>query len=566
MNRSVPLDTAFGTVPFSQKAGHMNPYAVDYREVLPEHLLHTFLGGFESLRPFYEHDPRDPDTWPRMIEAVRSRTSPPPRTALARILEAQNTRYGADETVLDNARSLAGEDTYVVSTGQQTGLFTGPLYTIYKAVTAVKLARRVSEATGVRAVPVFWMAADDHDYAEINHVHVCRPDGDAHRFELSPDDPNDRRSAVDRMLGPAIGLLLERFEEALPDSEFSQSAFEALRRHCTAETSLSDSFARLMTLLFQGHGLVLVDPTDPALKPHMRPVFEREIRDPLASTRSVLATSGKLTEAGFDPQVSRSPDAVNLFLYQDGQRNALNYENGRFATRDRGMHYTTSDLLRLLDESPERFTHNVITRPVVQDTLFPSLAYIGGPAEIAYYGQLGGVYRQFELPFPVVYPRASHTLVGARTARVLEKHGLTISHFVHGIESVFDRKLRDDMPVGITEGLRAARGDVEAHYRNLKGHVTTIDRGLSRIVEASERKTNFALGRLEEKTLRALKKSDGVMRNQIMKADRQVYPNGQLQERVANIWQYVALYGFDIMKTLFEATDESDFRHRITPL
>jgi len=544
----------------------MNPYAVDYRQVLSAPLLHTFLDDFESLRSFYTHDPRDPDVWPRMIEAAGSRTTPPPRKALSRILQEQNTRYGADDTVLDNARSLAGDDTYVVSTGQQTGLFTGPLYTIYKAVTAVKLAKRVSEETGVRAVPVFWMAADDHDYAEINHVHVCRADGDALRFELSPDDPNDRRSASGRNLGPGIVPLLDRFADALPDSEYSPSAIEALRRNCNAETTLSDAFARLMTLLFRGQGLVLVDPTGPALKPLMSPVFEQEIRNPLASTRSVLAVSGKLAEAGFDPQVVRSPDAVNLFLYQDGQRNALRYRNGRFSNRDGSLSFTTRELLRLLEEAPGRFTHNVLTRPLVQDTLFPVLAYIGGPAEIAYYGQLAGVYRQFGLPFPVVYPRASHTLVGARTARILEKHGLTISHFVQGIDSVVDRKLRDDMPVQVAEGLRAARGDVEAHYRNLKGHMTTLDPGLSRIVDASERKTNFALGKLEEKTLRAMKKADGVMRGQIMRADRLVYPNGQLQERVANIWQYVALHGFDVVKTLFEATDEADFRHRITLL
>ncbi len=544
----------------------MNPHAVDYRQVLPAPLLHTYLDDFESLQSFYAHDPRDPDIWPRMIEAVRSRTSPPPRTALSRILEEQNTRYGADDTVLDNARSLAGDDTYVVSTGQQTGLFTGPLYTVYKAITAVKLAKRVSEETGVRAVPVFWMAADDHDFAEINHVQVCRTDGDALRFELGPDDPNDRRSASDRLLGPGTGPLLKQFADALPDSEYSPSAIDALRRHCTADTSLSDAFARLMTLLFKGNGLVLVDPTDPALKPLMSPVFEREIRDPVASTRSVLAASGKLAGAGFDPQVTRSPDAVNLFLYQDEQRNALSYRNGRFGSRDGSLSFTDRDLLRLLEEAPGRFTHNVVTRPLVQDSLFPTLTYIGGPAEIAYYGQLGGVYRQFGLPFPVVYPRASHTLVGARTVRVLEKHGLTISHFVQGIESVIDQKLREEMPVPVTEGLRAVRGDVEAHYRNLKGHVTAIDPGLNRIVEASERKTNFALGKLEEKTLRALKKSDGVMRGQIMRADRLVYPNGQLQERVANIWQFVALHGFDVMKTLFDATDETDFRHRITPL
>lgn len=544
----------------------MNPHAVDYRQVLPDHLLHTYLEDFESLRSFYAHDPRDPDVWPRMIEAVRSRSNPPPRKAVARALEAQNRRYGADETVLANARSLAGDDTYVISTGQQTGLFSGPLFTIYKAVTAVKLAERVSEETGVRAVPVFWMAADDHDYAEINHVHVCRTDGDALRFELSAADPDDRRSAGDRLLGPGIGALLDRFEAALPDSEYSPTAIGALREHCTAETTLSDAFARLMTLLFEGRGLVLVDPTDPALKPLMRPVFEQEIRAPLSTTRSVLEASDELAVAGFRPQVSRSPDAVNLFIYHEGQREALTCENGRFSNRDRSMSFSDRDLLRMLEDTPERFTHNVITRPLVQDTLFPSLTYIGGPAEVAYYGQLGGVYRQSGLPFPVVWPRASHTLVGARTVRVLEKHGLTISHFVEGIESVVDRKLRDDMPVRIAEGLRAARGDVEAHYRNLKGHLTALDPGLSRIVDASERKTNFALGRLEEKTLRAMKKADGVMRGQIMRADRMVYPNGQLQERVANIWQFVALYGFDVLKTIFASTDERDFRHRITPL
>lgn len=544
----------------------MNAHAVDYRQVLPDHLLHTFLEDFETLRPFYTRDPRDPDVWPRVIEAVKSRAVPPPRKALAGILEAQNRRFGADETVLANARSLAGDDTYVVSTGQQTGLLTGPLFTIYKAVTAVKLAKRVSEETGVRAVPVFWMAADDHDYAEINHVHVCRTDGDALRFELSPDDPNDRRSASDRLLGPGIEALLGRFAEALPDSEYRPAAIEALQRHCTAGTSLSDAFARLMTLLFRERGLVLVDPTDPALKPLMRPVFEQEIRAPLATTRSVLEVSRDLEDAGLHPQVSRSPDAVNLFLYRDGQRNALRYEDGRFSNRDESLSFSGEELQRLLEDAPGRFTHNVITRPLVQDTLFPTLTYIGGPAEIAYYGQLGGIYRRFGLPFPVVYPRASHTLVGARTARVLEKHGLAISQFVQGIESVVDRKLRDEMPVPVTEGLRAARGDVEAHYRNLKGHVTAIDPGLNRIVEAAERKTNFALGRLEEKTLRALKKADGAMRGQIMRADRLLYPNGHLQERVANIWQYVAIHGFDVMNRLFEATDERDFRHRMTPL
>ena len=544
----------------------MKPYVLDFQEGLAGNFRNTLLNNFESLRPFYLHNPRDPDVWLRMIETVHSRNASLPRSDLAHILEVQNKRYGGDSTVLANVLSLRDEDTFVISTGQQTGLFTGPLYTIYKAITTVKLAQKVSKETGVRVVPIFWMAADDHDYAEINHINVCRLEEEVLRLELSPDNPNDRRSARDRTLGSGIGSLIDQFEGALPDSEYKPQVMEIIRRNCAPETLFPEAFARLMNVLFKGEGLVIVDPTDPLLKTHMRPVFERELRDPLVSTRLVLETSRKLAKGGFDTQISRTPDAVNLFLYHDGQRNALCYANGLFTNRDGSISYTSQELLQLLDTAPENFTHNVITRPLVQDTLFPTLGYIGGPSEIAYYGQLADVYHQFELPFPVVYPRISHTLIDTRIARILTKHSLTISHFVTGIESVFDRKLRDEMPKQIVEGLQAARGDLEAHYRNLKAHVTTIDPGLNRIVDSSERKTKFALRRLEEKTLRALKKSDGVMRKQIKKADLQVYPNGQLQERVANIWQYVSLYGFGFIKTLFEATDESDFKHRITTL
>ena len=242
------------------------------------------------------------------------------------------------------------------------------------------------------------------------------------------------------------------------------------------------------------------------------------------------------------------------------------YKDGYFTNRDASLSFSEQDLLRLLETAPERFTHNVITRPLVQDTLFPTLTYVGGPSEIAYYGQLGEVYNQFELPFPIIYPRASHTLVSGTTKRILDKHNLRLSHFTHGIDTVIDQSLRKQMPSEITSGLRAAQQNLETQYKNLKKHIIAIDPGLDRIVDSSERKATFALGNLEEKTLRALKKTDSVNQTQIKRVEYQVFPNKKLQERVVNIWQYIGQYGFGLMKTLFNSTDESDFRHRITPL
>ena len=544
----------------------MNSYGIDYQDILEDKILHAFLENFESLQSFYAHDPRDPDVWHQMVEAVQSRKHLPPREDLAPIIEEQNKRYGADSAVLSNVRSLAEEDTFVIATGQQTGLLTGPLYTIFKAITAVKLANSISEKIGIRTIPIFWMAADDHDFAEINSVNVCRTDGEPISFELKSDESNDRKSASNLKLGPGIGPLLEQFEKILPDTEYRQHTIDILNRICTSETSFPDAFAQLMTVLFQGQGLIIVDPTDPALKPHIRRVFEREICNPLASTQSVLRTSKNLRKAGFEPQVSRLPNAVNMFLYNSGQRNAMFYKDGYFTNRDASLSFSEQDLLRLLETAPERFTHNVITRPLVQDTLFPTLTYVGGPSEIAYYGQLGEVYNQFELPFPIIYPRASHTLVSGTTKRILDKHNLRLSHFSHGIDTVIDQSLRKQMPSEITSGLRAAQQNLETQYKNLKKHIIAIDPGLDRIVDSSERKATFALGNLEEKTLRALKKTDRVNQTQIKRVEYQVFPNKKLQERVVNIWQYIGQYGFGLMKTLFNSTDESDFRHRITPL
>lgn len=540
----------------------MRIHSIDYEQMMSNPLFHTFMHAFASVNAFYEHDPRDDQAWFRMRDSVRARKFSDSRRAVAQILTQQNTHFGSDERALANAAALAENDTLVIATGQQVGLFTGPLYTVYKAITAVKLAERLQAVLGVKVVPIFWMASDDHDFSEINQVTVCPSDENPITITLRPVDPEGRRSASNRRFGPEITAVLDAYQAALGTAPAAQEVINLLTTACSPDHSLSDGFARLMACLFKGRGLVIVDPTDPALKPLVQPIFERELLNPTVSTQAVKHAAERLNRAGFHPQLDRHSDAVNLFRYEDGQRSALTYREGRFHSRNEENALAPDAALDLLRRKPTLFSHNVITRPIVQDTLFPALAYVGGPAEIGYYAQLREVYRQFELPFPVVYPRASLTLIEPRIARLLEKHDLAVSDFASGALETFHQRLRDEMPEPLVESFQRIRADVARQLAELGEQVVPVDPTLQRLTEAALRKMEYELDRIEEKTLQALKRSHRLMRDQIVRAETQVYPNRQPQERVANIWSYIATYGFGFMDTLFEAIDVSDFSHR----
>jgi len=540
--------------------------SITYEHVMAAPLLQTYVSHFSALKTFYSHDPSDREIWPRMMDQVSTREIKPPRKDLVSILTRQNIHFGADETILRNIKSLEQPESFVISTGHQVGLFTGPLYTIYKAITTIKLAKRVSDESGLPVVPVFWMAADDHDFAEINHVFVSPSEMGPQKLELRSDDPNDRRSAASRLLGRDIKTLVDQYAAFIPDGLHKREVIDCLNQFCLPEVSLSDAFARLMVRLFDGYGLIMVDPTDPALKPLMGEVFTKEISQPLRSTHAMLESSEQIRKAGFTPQVERSPEAVNLFVINQEHRNALTYENDHFVNRQNDMTYERDDLLKLITDHPEQISHNVVTRPLVQDALFPSLAYIGGPSEVAYYAQFGKVYDLFNLPFPVIYPRTSLTILEPKVERNIIKHDLSLVDFTKDINRILDQRVQDDMPDEIVQSLKDAKANMHQHYETLHNQVAMVDPVLQRVVEASIRKSDYALNKLEEKTIRAVKRQNKIIHDQIFNAGHQIYPSGQLQERVLNIWPFISRYGFEFIDQLIESVDTSDFSHHVVTL
>ncbi|OGB94046.1 MAG: bacillithiol biosynthesis cysteine-adding enzyme BshC, partial [candidate division NC10 bacterium RBG_16_65_8] len=322
------------------------------------------------------------------------------------VLLAQQEVWEAPPAVRRRIDELCTPGGLAVCTGQQTALFGGPLFTLYKALTAVALASRLEHALRRPVVPLFWMASEDHDVAEADHVYLADRGGNLTQLRHTAWASPDGFMPANLRLGPAIHETLARLREFLPATEFSDALCDALARAYIPDRTLSEAFARWLTHLLGETGLVLVDAADPDLKRLAAGIFRREVEEAPRTSAAILDVSRALRASGYPAQIDARPDGVNCFLLQAGRR-ALARDPAGFRLRDTGEVISAAALHRMAQESPERFSPNVALRPVVQDTLFPTLAYVAGPGELAYFAQLRPVYAAFDVPMPAIVPRAT---------------------------------------------------------------------------------------------------------------------------------------------------------------
>ena len=378
-------------------------------------LIRDYCHAFERLAPYFAGSPSHAASW---IDALESRRRRRPDGAIADLVLRQLENRGAPAAARTAAARLRDADTVAVVTGQQAGLFGGPLFTLHKAITALRLARRLADEHGAAAVPVFWVDAEDHDLEEIRGCHVL--DGEQQRVSVSLDiDAPPDTSAAAVVLDDAIRGVLDSLRAALPPTEFTAEVLDALAASYAPGTRLVDAFARWLDRLLGDHGLVVFDASDPAAKPFVRSLFKREIGNPGRTAQLAADAGAGLTALGYHAQASPAAGAVALFRL-DGARQAIRAIDGTFSSGGRTL--AAQALLEDIDNDPARFSPNVLLRPVVQDTLLPTVAYVAGPSELAYLGQLRGIYAAFDVPMPIIYPRASATLVDAATVRFLNRY------------------------------------------------------------------------------------------------------------------------------------------------
>ena len=527
---SVPAD-----VPSSNPSSSGVP--IDLRR-LPwtRRLVRDYSHAFERLAPFYAGSPAAPEAWAEAVERCRRR---PPRPAMADVLAAQLAARAAPAAARAAARRLAEPGAAAVVTGQQAGLFGGPLYTLLKALTGIRLAERLAREHDATVVPIFWVDAEDHDLDEIRDCPLLDADLDPHAIRLDLDAPRGTAAAAIRLAGN-VRDATAALRELLPPTEFTDEVLAGLDAAYAEGTRLVEAFARWLDRLAGPAGLVVFDASDPAAKPLVRSLFADELRASGGTARQAAAAGAALAAAGYHAQVEPQPDGVALFRL-DETRQPIRVAPEGFSVGERVV--AADELLREVDAHPARFSPNVLLRPLVQDALFPTAAYVSGPNELAYLGQLRGVYERFGIPMPIIFPRASATIVDRATVRFLERYGLDFADLRPRDDGVLNRLLAAQIPAELETALAGADAAVDERLAAVSAAAPLLDPTLSGVVESTRKRMQRDLATLRGKVVQAAKRRDETLRRQFRRARAQAFPNGEPQERSVGTVYFLNRYG-----------------------
>jgi bacillithiol synthase len=489
------------------------------------------------------------------------------RTRVCDALAAMNQRWGAGQATLKNIELLREEDCIAVVSGQQAGLFTGPLYTIYKALSAVKLAGCLQQRN-TKAVPVFWIAAEDHDFAEVAKAELIGRDCQLKSVAVSGGLHREGQPVGQVKLDESISTVVKDLFELLPASEFAADMKALVTSAWQPGRGYVDSFATMMTALLGRYGLIFLDPLDPELKQLAAPLYSEAARRAPEIASALEERSAELERAGYHAQVLATANSFPLFLHDDdGRRHSVaRAANGKYRTKDSAQEYTAEELATLAQEKPERFSPNVTLRAVVQDYLLPTIAYYGGAAEIAYFAQTAEVYRMLDRPATPILPRSSLTMIERHTGRVLERYDLTLVDFVEGLEPVIRRVVEEHLAAGSAKLFADTEQNVNHELDRLRQELQSIDPTLASALETGRKKINYQLDGLKQRFVRAQMTRDEAAHRQLQRAFDQLYPNKDLQERHINITSLLARHGTYVIEWIFNAINLGSNDHQIVSL
>jgi bacillithiol synthase len=525
-------------------------------------LFADFLAYSPAVRSFYPHSPHFSEWMTKEASALHYDSSR--REKVSTILERQNASWDASPQTFANINRLRGGAATIV-TGQQVGLFGGPMFAIYKALTAVKLAEETMSA-GIDAVPVFWLATSDHDLAEVNHVDFPGPDGALRTLATSSHGVADAPVSEVR-LGDVILPVVEEATSILGDSEVTQLLRESYR---PGET-LGSAFARFYTRLFRQWGVILLDASDAELHRIASPIYQAAIERVEELNAALLARGEALEKAGYEQQVKVTQSSVLLFTLREGARTAIHRRAG--ASTDSPEFVIGSDSgaeklssVQLADRialAPENFSPNVLLRPVVQDYLLPTLAFTGGPAESAYFAQAGAVYEILLGRVTPIVPRFSATLVEPKVQRWLQHYELAVVDALQGREALRQTLALRALPADLQEAFDHANRSVEASFASLKEALAKLDPTLVDASQTGASKVRYQLDRLRERAMAAELRRSEVVDRKAEALSAALYPNNALQERgVAGVY-FLARHGTELLQNIHDAMHTDCHDHQI---
>jgi bacillithiol biosynthesis cysteine-adding enzyme BshC len=486
------------------------------------------------------------------------------RARLCDSLTAMNRRWGAGPETLSNIDKLRAVDCVAAVSGQQAGLFTGPLYTIYKALSAVKLAACLSDR-GTPTVPIFWIATEDHDFEEVASAEFIDCNCQLTQVTVADSLHQPGHPVGSVVLDDSVQTLVDGMKTQLPETEFTDAVLDLLRECWAPGVSYGDAFARMMHRLVGQYGLIVLDPREPELKAMAAPLYAAAAEKAPEVAAALTRRSEELVADGYHAQVLTSPDAFPLFWHDDdGARYALTrVGDDRYQAKGAVAEFSRADLSKLAAEEPIRFSPNVTLRAVVQDFLLPTVAYYGGAAEIAYFAQTSEVYRLLDRPATPIFHRASLTLVERHTWRTLERYNLSLTDLFTGLDEVLARVVEEHLDNGTAETFERVEADVNRELDELQARLRESEPTLADALDNGRKKINYQLRGLRTRFHRAQLSRHSTTQRQIERTFEALYPEKALQERHINVTSLLARHGRYVIQWIFDAANIGSSDHQV---
>lgn len=529
-------------------------------------LLNDFVNGKEAISSFFGANPLLKEEMEYRIKNVMERSYN--RTGLVNALEKFHHKHEASDQAKENVKKLLNKDTFVVIGGQQAGLLTGPLYSIHKIISIIHLAKKYEMEHGLTVVPVFWIAGEDHDIDEINHIHTIE-NNEVKKQTFYQRNPFSHAASKTEIDQQEMKKWIEKIVKTFEETNFTNELFEELNATIEKSSTYVDFFAKIIFKLFKSEGLVLIDADDPFVRELESTLFEEMIQKQ-DIVRSVLKdTKSKLIQSGYHETLQISEQSIHLFFHSKEGRQLLEVSDneGYFQTKNKSYQFSKDELLKIANEQPELLSNNVVTRPVMQEFLFPTLAFVGGPGEIAYWSELKDVFKVFNLEMPPVFLRHMFTIFERNIVAALDDFSLNVNDAVQ--TSLVDKKeawIKDQVNLDYKQEFNTAkRALAELHkpLQDITGKITPNLRDFS--------KKNFI--KIEDQILLLERKiEESILKQheeQIEKWNRvisSITPNGKPQERVLNIYYFINKYGFDFVHELCELELSWDHAHQIVKI
>lgn len=528
-------------------------------------LFLDYISEFENVSKYYKWNVHSEGDYKELF-GILSRKDRNINAETAEIIKKQYSGFSPSRKTVHNIDLLKSKDTFAVVTGQQLGIFGGPLYTLYKTISAIKLCHHLKEKyEAYNFVPVFWLESEDHDFFEVSSTNILGKENQIVQLQYIDglEEEVNRGPVSSNVFNGNMDQVIASLKENLRDTEFKKNVTGYIEKIYSSGRTFMDSFFELMFGIFDEYGLVIINPADNELKERLKPIFKKELQNFREHTNILVERSAELDEF-YHAQVKVKP--VNLFLIEENERLLIEPSENDFKLKGKRKKFTYEEMMWLVENETAKFSPNVLLRPICQDYLLPTAFYVAGPGEISYFAQLMPLYDLFGITAPVVYPRASITIIEKGVNNIFEKFSLSFKDFLYEENSVFSKVMDTIAEIKTDKVFADANKEIDIVFDNLRGYLFNVDKTLVDLANKTRERVVQNMEQLKSKSTEAEKRKHDTVFRQLAKVSNILYPNQNLQEREINFLYFVNKYGFDFLKDLYNELSVAKFEHQIIEL